>query len=425
MIHKDTLKAVSFFKSDSGYVKLIQAMIKKVQRDGRFSGTFTLKNLSNSEQSALSSFFRIDIRQTTYSTTFEKFEGMLKRTSFQNVGLINLLETYAGTELISNKQKSVLRRDNRNEFFQRLKDKFIDENSRFVLNQLPRSYLRLYEQDINRAAVSFETIFLALSKLPLDRYERLPVFAERLTKDPHSFDNDRLGKLFIDGLRVIFDIKETINSELESELYASVGLLKDDIHNFVSIAGLSSNFSYWAVANKEKSVLNIPLREANRLTWAAPVVGKEVYIVENSGLFSAIMDQFDEWLPPLICVHGQPRMSSLLVLDRLAQSGAILFYAGDFDPEGLLICDRLIKRYRGQLVPWYMSKENYVACKSHVSIPPRRLAILRNVNEKVLIEVKEYMIEKQIAGYQESFLHDMVDYMIKGNKQVMGENNNF
>ena len=44
-----------------------------------------------------------------------------------------------------------------------------------------------------------------------------------------------------------------------------------------------------------------------------------------------------------MCMNGQPRMSAVLLLDLLADAGVKLYYAGDFDPEGILIAQKIRK----------------------------------------------------------------------------------
>ena len=47
-------------------------------------------------------------------------------------------------------------------------------------------------------------------------------------------------------------------------------------------------------------------------------------------------------------MNGQPRLSSLLLLDLFAKAKMEVWYAGDFDPEGLLIAQKLKQYYQGE-----------------------------------------------------------------------------
>ncbi|WP_010492528.1 TIGR02679 family protein [Paenibacillus elgii] len=407
-------KAAAYFKHTSGYNQLFEEMIRKVKKLGRIGGVVTLDRLTDTEREAIGSFFRCDVPSSSYKVRLTDFEAMLQKSVFGGIFLKELLDEYAGYEIISNKVARESKRSARDEFFHRLSERFDDQNSKVILESLPRSFLRLYEEKGNDAEWDFNAVFTAVSILPIEGYERLPVFAERIAGDPHAFDSDRYGRMLTDGLKMLFEATDTATIEEEVELYAAAGLLKDDVHNFVSASGLqASNFSYWAQAHAEGAILNVPLREALKLKSVAPMTGGCVFVVENSGVFSAIMDHFSDSLPPLVCLHGQPKLSSLLLLDKLVEGGSTLFYAGDFDPEGLLICERLWKRFGDMLVPWRMSVEDYEACKTHVTLTPRRLSMLKNIQHPILARIKESILNNQRAGYQERLLRYLIQDMLK------------
>ncbi|SDN61533.1 TIGR02679 family protein [Paenibacillus sp. yr247] len=407
-------EAAAYFQRDPGYSRLFKEMIRKVKRHGRIGGEVILKELSNEEVASISSFFRCDVPTDSYSVSLLKFEAMLLRSAFGSVSLKELLDEYAGEEIISNKSARENKRNDRVDFFQKLSMRFDDANSKAILESLPGSFLRMYEERGEEALQDFEPIFIAFSQLPVEGYERLPVFSERVAGDPHAFDGDRYGRLLTDGLKVLFEALDSVTLEEEVELYAAAGLLKDDVHNFVSASGLNaSNFSYWEQAHTEGAILNVPLREVIKLDSVSPIIGSCVFVVENSGVFSALLDQFTDVLPPLVCLHGQPKLSSLLLLDKLVKGGSTLFYSGDFDPEGLLICERLWKRFGDRLVPWRMSKEDYEFCKTHVPLSPRRLSMLKNIQHPILGGVKERILYNEKVGYQEKLLRHLIQDILK------------
>lgn len=65
-----------------------------------------------------------------------------------------------------------------------------------------------------------------------------------------------------------------------------------------------------------------------------------------------------------MCMNGQPRLSSILMLDLLAKTGTKVYYAGDFDPEGLLIAQKVKQYYKGKFAYWHMSVDGYEKSKS-------------------------------------------------------------
>lgn len=60
-----------------------------------------------------------------------------------------------------------------------------------------------------------------------------------------------------------------------------------------------------------------------------------------------------------MCMNGQPRLAALIALDLLAAAGTGVCYAGDLDPEGLLIGQKLADYYPGAFCFVGMTAEDY------------------------------------------------------------------
>ena len=103
-----------------------------------------------------------------------------------------------------------------------------------------------------------------------------------------------------------------------------------------------------------------------------------------------------------MCMNGQPRLSALLLLDLLAQAGITVYYAGDFDPEGLLIAWKLKRYYGGSFCYWQMTAENYEESKSQERISDKRLKMLSHISDPGLEEILLAMKRDKVAGYQET-----------------------
>ncbi|WP_075366665.1 DUF2399 domain-containing protein [Desulfosporosinus metallidurans] len=111
--------------------------------------------------------------------------------------------------------------------------------------------------------------------------------------------------------------------------------------------------------------------------------------------------------PPLICTHGQFKLASLLLLDKLAASGTLIYYSGDFDPEGLSMAERLLLRYPGQAKAWHYTLEDYQLSRSDQVLSPQRLKQLDRVSSPELAPPKEKLLKTGLAGYQEGILSDL------------------
>jgi|GEM_PF-421942 len=263
--------------------------------------------------------------------------------------------------------------------------------------------------------------------------ERLPVFARRITHDPHSFDPNRdTGRLLLHALRYLkehtlpnyarepelFFEEEFGEAEELTQLYYSFGLIRDDVWNFVTCTGIKApdNVGYLEQAYREGVVLNLPLKEVVKLGRVFPgnPLMDRVYVVENPSVFSSLLDLFEEYCgerglealpnPPLICTHGHFKLSGLILLDKLAANSMKIYYSGDFDPEGLLMLDKLKQRYGDLLVPWHYQIEDYQACIYKQELNSTRMKKLDKIQSPELRDLKEALKQTHYPGYQEGLL---------------------
>ena len=99
------------------------------------------------------------------------------------------------------------------------------------------------------------------------------------------------------------------------ELLYRYHLLRDDVQNFATVYGIApqgTSDTYFQRAAAAFAPLNLPLREIVRTAVFAPVAGSDIYIVENSGVFSSLLDALTaaRRCVPLLCLHGQPKLAS-------------------------------------------------------------------------------------------------------------------
>ena len=119
---------------------------------------------------------------------------------------------------------------------------------------------------------------------------------------------------------------------------------------------------------------------------------EKIYLFENPAVFSVFVKKYPDCAA--ICGNGQPRLATLLLLDFLKENHSF-YYHGDFDPEGLLIAQRLKERYG----------ERYL---SDVNLSEVRMKKLEKVYLPELLEVKMQMQKRKRAAYQEAML-DMLE----------------
>ena len=79
----------------------------------------------------------------------------------------------------------------------------------------------------------------------------------------------------------------------------------------------------------------------------------------------------------------------------------VVDYAGDLDPEGLLIAQKISEYYAGEFHYWHMTVEDYEKSKSNETISEKRIKSLERITDTELFPVAEKMRLDRLAGYQE------------------------
>ena len=265
----------------------------------------------------------------------------------------------------------------------------------------------------------------------------LAVFAAEITGNPHAFDTGTKDGKYLEMLVEWYvrrtETEEDANGEHDGKgesgggrenrksgvdrgfpafrkqrLYLKAGLLKDDVSNYALAAGIrakSRNGKLHAGMEgflEEGEPVQIPLSVI--AGWkSAYCPGNRMYIVENPSVYAVLCGKWDRKCG-LMCMNGQPRFSALLLLDLLAQSRTEVWYAGDIDPEGLLIAQRLKRYYQGEFHYWHMSAADYEMCMSAEEISQRRQKMLEKVEDPELKETAEALRKGGKAGYQENMV---------------------
>lgn len=496
-------EAIGYFRQEKGLSRLLKAITTKYERLGRWGGTVSLPALQEEEKEALSAFFRRDLHHhDSLRLRLEDFAEALSLTRYAPIPVLELLAGIKGAPLQTRAELAEESERAKSDFFAQFRSLYAGAYCQAFLQAVERKepgtrgVLLAYdknlaydkclaeEKNLTQLKENLEHVLQALSELNVrielklkrvQEYERLPVFARRVTGDPHGFDREtEAGRFLLSALAILKDKKskersatalvdlapiaelsgsEELDTSLEitgaeglNELYYEFGLLRDELWNFVTCTGMMAwedtfePLPVWQAAYFQPAVLNVPLREMIKLKKALPgnlyhTVEKikyepKVYVVENSGVFSALLDLFEQEIqdrpvngsvqepqpyPPIICTHGQFKLATLILLDRLAEQKTMIYYSGDFDPEGLSMLNRLFLRYPGQVVPWHFSLADYRVCLSKESIAPHRLKQLSSVNIPEVLPVKEEILARKKAGYQEGILHELWEDIKKTN----------
>lgn len=429
-------ESLDLINSNKIYKKIFLEVYSKYKKYGKITGSFTLKAANNEERRILSNF---DSKVLTEgkakikcSTVRELFNRKLKEYSFEE-----LLVKVVGKELKTNKE---IKDEEKNQ-----EEKFYDDILKVcdngigrqwfleVLNKKKYGYniiIRKYksEKEINKLEELNKIIILtinSLNKLPYlnNEYENIAVFSAVNTKDSHFFDIDKFtGRLFIKVISFILNKDDPKDINEINELYYEVGILKDEISNHTTIYGLNAfnrdnsevkavnSFNIW------KEPLQISISNLLKIDYIK-AVNNTVFIFENPAVFHKVLKENGHNIS-LICTSGQLNLSSYIVLNKIRNLKNI-YYAGDFDPEGLMIAYKLKKKYKDKVKFLNYTRESYINTMSNNIIEEKSMSQLNKINCIELDEViNELRINKR-AAYQELLIDEYLDLIKKINRGIL------
>jgi uncharacterized protein (TIGR02679 family) len=203
---------------------------------------------------------------------------------------------------------------------------------------------------------------LVLPALPRDG-EPLGQFAARVLRSAHDLDDDRpLTTLVLSAVRTMRNVHDGSGAEWRREVWASVGLLRDELSTTVLTLGLpgdpvtGTGRVLGTVAESGQPAV-LTLRQLVTDPPRLPVTRHVVSVCENPVVVAAAADQLGAHCAPLICTQGQPGAAAMVLLKAVAEAGAELRYHGDFDWGGLRIGNTIFDRTPAR--PWRFRSADY------------------------------------------------------------------
>lgn len=425
-MEKALKECVSYFKNNRGYKKIFQQMREKWRSYGKISGNIIVNNPTSEEREAVKKFLGIVSDTKNLKFKMADFEKALKKSKFNNVELIELLEGYFQENIIYQKEEKKLIEEEKISFFENIREKLKIES---IYNKeieklldtiiLEKSYLFKYGEDNSETE---RMIFLSLKAVNylsnLDERVKIAILGAEIAKSPHYFDRGSVaGNFLIYLLCLLFNIKEVKGAEDILEVYYKANIEVDSVSNYVACFGirlytkLEEHGAYREFIKNSEEYL-VTLSNLSKIV-KADSDNKKVFIVENQMVFSYLCEYFKNKNISILCTSGQLKTAALILIDMLCEAGCKIYYSGDFDPEGIEIAEKLIQRDKN-IVPWCFSKENYKMSISENIISDERLKKLDKIENAYFKElIEEIKIEKK-AGYQELLL----DKMIKEIKEI-------
>ena len=193
--------------------------------------------------------------------------------------------------------------------------------------------------------------------------EPLGRFAARVAGRAHALDDgEPLATLALGAARALSGLESGGGAEWRREVWASVGLLRDEVSATVLTLGLPGDSR--SATGKALSALHeagqpavLTLRQVVRdeIRAGAPLV----FVCENPVVVATAADELGAACAPLVCTGGQPSAAVMHLLRQLASTGTELAYHGDFDWGGIRIGNVVFDRLPARL--WRFDAASYQA----------------------------------------------------------------
>ena len=417
---------VTYLK-EPGFQRVIHLWIKQYERLSHLGGSIRIQHASEKEKESLGGFLGKDFRRkSTIAITWKEWEAALEKSRYEGVDFLRVLERLQGSRLLTNKERQEEADRIENQAFCLLREKYKDTKAEEWLNwmqsskdnswNMVRQLLRTHEEKL------IQQVFSAINHLPVweQMRKQIAVFAAEITQDPHFFDKGSAATLLYQGICYCLHIEdEDYDLAQRNKVFYDAGLLRDDLSNNCMIAHINAlslqkkPHQGWQGFYVEYEPWNVNLYNLQQIDSIADGLEK-VFILENPAVFKAKLmhgKQTERKEIGFVCSNGQLNLCSYVLLDLLRDKGVTLYYAGDFDPEGLLIADKLKIRYKDQLQLMYYHKDTYQKCKSQKVISDKRMQMLEKCQSEELQEVIEELKKTHLSGYQEMLIQDYLRYM--------------
>lgn len=405
-------ECIEYFQN-AGFQRFIQSWIEKYKSLGHLGGKIKLENLSLQEQETLGLFLGLDLSCGYLYITYSEFYKRFQKTKFEDVDFLEVLKSLQSSPIYTLQELQDMKIQTEKSFKEMLLQKYLNTNAYFWLvyyfheERLISKYIQS-QQEKYLEVLSY--ICDAIDHLPVynHQYTLLSVFSQEITKNPHYFDNGFSKELLLKAISFSLNIHTTERTvETINDIFYQAGLLRDDLSNNCYICHIRPyiDISGWKGFYDSYEPWNMNLY--NLMKVRSTFIEMPIYIVENPSVFRLLVNHIQKHhlQVGLICSNGQINLCTYMLLDKLIESGCQFYYAGDYDPEGLLIADKLKQKYSKQCHLWCYSVEYFDKIKTiQNEISSKRIHILQNIQDHQLKEIARFMIEHSCFGYQEGLI---------------------
>lgn len=412
----------AYLKSKKGCYRLAKACIERYEQMEYLGGSVTFTDLDLQECDDIGGLLQKNISNPV-RIKVKDIQKALAKSRFSECDFVETLQIVKGRPFVFKKQDLQEQQEKFYAYYEELLSSYQDTKAgEWLLYNMQNNTSDLVgmKKMWKSQVEDIEIIIQAINQLPIwnEEYRLLAVFAQQMSKNPHYFDEGICATMLVHAIAYLFHEPNPLDHLQKTELYYKAGLLKDDMSNFCMICHISA---YYKDKNEhlawkrfyqcfEPWIVNLyNLNQIDKIK--AP---KYVFIVENPSTFRTLCmeaKQRNITNTGFICTYGQLNFSAYVLLDKLDFDEVEVYYHGDYDPEGLLIADKLKQRYVN-LQLWHYNVSDYLKSLSDNELTSRRLQILGNCLSEQLQPIICKMKELKKAGYQESIHQTLIEDVV-------------
>jgi len=431
-------RAVTFFRQ-ADLERLLHRLREKYIEIGTVGGQIQLKDSTTQERREIASFLaKPPYRDTTIRIKLSDIDNALQQSSFKCTLPELLAAFYPDQPLITRPQQRAARTSHQEQFQQALQaitEAQLDASrSQQWLQHGPHGqdwlfarYKNATTDEQEQQLTTIRHVAALLNQLPGPvSPERLALFAQRTSGDPHNLDPGRpAGRLLLQALSDLAGANIPLPAQgrvQELHLYQNAGLLVDTISSNVAVFHLS------AATNLDGSpdpfitaagarILLLPLCQLLQWQALSPAT-PDIYVIENPQVFEEVIANLqtshtpNNALPTLVCTSGWPSVAALTLLDLLLAASPTnrLHYSGDFDIKGLQIAAYLLERYPQRSQPWHIDPPAYIhAMQADGIVAQERDLQMLDTLPTVFAPLVEVMREQRKWAYQEGIVRLLIE----------------
>lgn len=406
----------TYLKTKKGLTRLMNKLKEKYIALSHFGGTIIINNITEEESTDISNLLGKRIKkEDNLKTSFKEITKKINQGKYNGFNWEELLNAYFEEKLITKKEQNLNKQEEENYFYQELYKKNKDNKYVEVLKNIIekddtiiKTVKQKYNKNKNALQEELENILLLLDNIPT--YPTSLAVYSSITGNPHYLDlNKSTSTFFLKILSRIKNIEFEDKNEVKINILSEINVYTDPVSNYVITYKLIGN-NILNELNKNNEVVNLNLLNINALDKLS-TESKEVYVFENPSMLTSLMNLF----VPIIITSGIPNLSLYTILQKLEESNIKIYYNGDFDPEGLLIAEKLKLRFP-KIKLFCYDTIDYNNAKSKEKISSSRLKKLDNINVEELQNIKKILQESKVSAYQEQNLDRIREYIIRRNK---------